>query len=106
MNIIGNSATDNLKTLKEAHAVLRDFHEAKIVAPELARLQYATRFMASHGVSDDAAEHLRDQAPAVLKIAELRNQINNPEDFKKSVNMSARRWLPAAGWFCRRIIWR
>ncbi|MFD2049445.1 phage tail tape measure protein [Pantoea stewartii] len=97
MNIIGNSATDNLKTLKEAHAVLRDFHEAKIVAPELARLQYATRFMASHGVSDDAAEHLRDQAPAVLKIAELRNQINNPEDFKKSVNMSAQAMAASGG---------
>lgn len=97
MNIIGNSATDNLKTLKEAHAVLRDFHEAKIVAPELARLQYATRFMASHGVSDDAAEHLRDQAPAVLKIAELRNQINNPNDFKKSVNMSAQAMAASGG---------
>lgn len=97
MNIIGNSATDNLKTLKEAHAVLRDFHEAKIVAPELARLQYATRFMASHGVSDDAAEHLRDQAPAVLKIAELRNQINYPNDFKKSVNMSAQAMAASGG---------
>ncbi|MFG1173868.1 phage tail tape measure protein [Erwiniaceae bacterium CAU 1747] len=97
MNIIGNSATDNLKTLKEAHAVLRDFHEAKIVAPELARLQYATRFMSSHGVSDDAAENLRDQSPAVLKIAELRNQINNPDDFKKSVNMSAQAMAASGG---------
>lgn len=35
MHIIGNSATENLKVLKEAHAVLRHYDEAKMVAPTL-----------------------------------------------------------------------
>lgn len=97
MDIMGNSATDNLRTLKEAHAVLRDYHEAKIVTPELARLQYATKFMASHGVSDEAAQEMRDQSPSVLKIAELRNHINSPEDFKKSLNLSAQAMAASGG---------
>ncbi|MBT0719404.1 hypothetical protein HGT71_14235 [Rosenbergiella epipactidis] len=97
MDVIGNSAADNLKTLKEAHSVLRDFHEAKMVAPELARLQFATQFLSAHGVNDEAAQKMRDQSPSVLKIAELRNEINNPEDFKKSLNMSAQAMAASGG---------
>lgn len=97
MDVIGNSAADNLKTLKEAHSVLRDFHEATIVAPELARLKFATQFMSAHGVNDDAAQKMRDQSPSVLKIAELRNEINNPEAFKKSLNMSAQAMAASGG---------
>ncbi|MGL9724677.1 MAG: hypothetical protein ACR5LH_14585, partial [Sodalis sp. (in: enterobacteria)] len=97
LNIIGSSASDNLKILKEAHSVLRDYHEAKSVTPELLRLQFATRFLSSHGVSEDAAQAMRDQSPAVLKIAELRNMINDPDDFKKSVNLSAQALAASGG---------
>lgn len=97
MHIIGNSATDNLKTLKEAHSVLRDFHEAQMVTPELLKLQYATRFMSSHGISEESAQAMRDQSPSVLKIAELRNKINSPEDFKESLNSSAQAMAASGG---------
>ncbi|ECS7528469.1 hypothetical protein CIX30_29125, partial [Salmonella enterica] len=73
LNVIGNSVTDNMRTLKEAHSVLRHYDEAKIVTPELLKMQYATKFMAA-----GQGEALRDQSQSVLKIAELRNEINTP----------------------------
>ncbi|MBD2783695.1 hypothetical protein ID858_11525 [Xenorhabdus sp. DI] len=96
-HVVGNSVSDNLKVLKEAQVVLQDFHEAKDVTPELLRLQFATRFLSMHGVSEEKAQEMRDQSPEVLKIAELRNMINNPEDFKKSVNMSAQAMAASGG---------
>lgn len=97
MHIIGNSASDNLKTLKEAHAVLRHYDEAKMVAPELLKMRYATEFLTMHGLSDEKAKEFRDQSQEVLKIAELRNMINSPEDFKKSVNMSTQAMAASGG---------
>ncbi|MCX9039104.1 hypothetical protein NLN82_24105 [Citrobacter portucalensis] len=97
MHVIGSSTTENLKTLKEAHSVLRDFEEAKMVTPELERLQFSTKFMARNGISKDAAEQLGDQAPAVLKIAELRNEINSPEAFKNSLNKTVQAFAASGG---------
>ncbi|WP_047683854.1 MULTISPECIES: hypothetical protein [Xenorhabdus] len=97
MTIIGNSTSDNLKALKEAHSVLRHYDEAKMVTPELLKLQYATRFLDMHGISDEKAQELRDQSQEVLKIAEMRNMINSPEDFKKSVNLSAQAMAASGG---------
>ncbi|CAM3674152.1 phage tail tape measure protein [Xenorhabdus thuongxuanensis] len=95
--IIGNSTADNLKILKEAHSVLRHYEEAEMVTPELLRLQYATRFLSMHGISEEKAQAMRDQSQEVLKIAELRNMINNPDDFKKSVNLSAQAMAASGG---------
>lgn len=92
LNIIGNSVTDNLRTLKEAHSVLRHYDEAKIVTPELLKMQYATKFMAA-----GQGETLRDQSQAVLKIAELRNEINTPEQFKNSVNLTTQAFAASGG---------
>ncbi|WGL95301.1 phage tail tape measure protein [Arsenophonus nasoniae] len=97
MHIIGNSATENLKVLKEAHAVLRHYDEAKMVAPTLLKLQYATKFMSSHGINHEAAQALRDQSPSVLKIAELRNEINTPERFDRSVDLTAQAMAASGG---------
>ncbi|BET96432.1 phage tail tape measure protein [Xenorhabdus taiwanensis] len=97
MHIIGNSASDNLKTLKEAHSVLRHYDEAKMVTPELLRMRYATEFLTMHGLSDEKAKEFRDQSQEVLKIAELRNMINSPEDFKRSVNMSTQAMAASGG---------
>uniref|UniRef100_UPI001145FFBA phage tail tape measure protein n=1 Tax=Xenorhabdus cabanillasii TaxID=351673 RepID=UPI001145FFBA len=96
-HIVGNAVSDNLKVLKEAHSVLRHYDEAKMVTPELLKLQYAARFLGMHGISDEKAQELRDQSPEVLKIAELRNMINNPENFKKSVNLSAQAMSASGG---------
>lgn len=94
MHIMGNSATENLKILKESYAVLRHYDEAKMAATTLLSLRYATKFMASHGIiSQDAT---RDQSQPVLKIAELRNQIK-PEQFKRSVDLSAQSMAASGG---------
>ncbi|TXE33260.1 hypothetical protein FOT62_13905 [Serratia marcescens] len=97
LHIMGNSITDNLETLKEAHAVLRHYDEAKMVTPELLKMKFATNFLSARGLNDESAQTLRDQAPAVLKIAELRNQINTPEQFKQSVNMSTQAFAASGG---------
>ena len=97
LHIVGNSITDNLETLKEAHAVLRHYGEAKMVTPELLQMKFATNFLSARGLSEESAHTLRDQAPAVLKIAELRNQINTPEQFKQSVNMSTQAFAASGG---------
>ncbi|EBH1270320.1 hypothetical protein FKC36_11350 [Salmonella enterica] len=92
LNVIGNSVTDNIRTLKEAHSVLRHYDEAKIVTPELLKMQYATKFMAA-----GQGEVLRDQSQSVLKIAELRNEINTPEQFKNSVNLTTQAFAASGG---------
>ncbi|EDJ1487015.1 hypothetical protein GE818_12015 [Salmonella enterica] len=92
LNVIGNSVTDNMRTLKEAHSVLRHYDEAKMVTPELLKMQYATKFM-----SAGQGEVLRDQSQAVLKIAELRNEINTPEQFKNSVNLTTQAFAASGG---------
>ncbi|ECI0837934.1 hypothetical protein AU892_11865 [Salmonella enterica subsp. diarizonae] len=92
LNIIGNSVTDNMRTLKEAHSVLRHYDEAKIVTPELLKMQYATKFMAA-----GQGEALRDQSQSVLKIAELRNEINTPEQFRNSVNLTTQAFAASGG---------
>ncbi|EBK9258392.1 hypothetical protein ACEQ3E_001217 [Salmonella enterica] len=92
LNVIGNSVTDNMRTLKEAHSVLRHYDEAKMVTPELLKMQYATKFM-----SAGQGEILRDQSQAVLKIAELRNEINTPEQFKNSVNLTTQAFAASGG---------
>ncbi|ECT9434735.1 hypothetical protein CHY14_11815 [Salmonella enterica subsp. enterica serovar Pensacola] len=92
LNVIGNSVTDNMRTLKEAHSVLRHYDEAKMVTPELLKMQYATKFMAA-----GQGEVLRDQSQAVLKIAELRNEINTPEQFKNSVNLTTQAFAASGG---------
>ncbi|EGV2901451.1 hypothetical protein LDT72_004737 [Salmonella enterica] len=92
LNVIGNSVTDNMRTLKEAHSVLRHYDEAKIVTPELLKMQYATKFMAA-----DQGEVLRDQSQSVLKIAELRNEINTPEQFRNSVNLTTQAFAASGG---------
>ncbi|WP_063654019.1 hypothetical protein [Candidatus Arsenophonus triatominarum] len=97
MHIFGNSTTENLKVIKEAYSVLRDYHETELVSPTLLNLQFATKFMSSHGVSESAAQTLRDQSPSVLKIAELRNEINTPAQFKRSVDMTAKSMTASGG---------
>ncbi|EDR3235497.1 hypothetical protein FB39_003792 [Salmonella enterica subsp. diarizonae] len=92
LNVIGNSVTDNMRTLKEAHSVLRHYDEARIVTPELLKMQYATKFMAA-----GQGEVLRDQSQSVLKIAELRNEINTPEQFKNSVNLTTQAFAASGG---------
>ncbi|EMB8388506.1 hypothetical protein U9T76_001927 [Salmonella enterica] len=92
LNVIGNSVTDNMRTLKEAHSVLRHYDEAKMVTPELLKMQYATKFMAA-----GQGEALRDQSQSVLKIAELRNEINTPEQFKNSVNLTTQAFAASGG---------
>ncbi|ENR1919709.1 hypothetical protein ACEUIR_003816 [Salmonella enterica] len=92
LNVIGNSVTDNMRTLKEAHSVLRHYDEAKMVTPELLKMQYATKFMTA-----GQGEVLRDQSQAVLKIAELRNEINTPEQFKNSVNLTTQAFAASGG---------
>ncbi|CDH31728.1 phage tail tape measure protein [Xenorhabdus bovienii] len=97
LKVVGNSTADNLKVLKEAHSVLRHYDEAEMVTPTLLKMQYATRFLSMHGISEEKTQEMRDQSQEVLKIAELRNMINNPDDFKKSVNLSAQAMAASAG---------
>ncbi|CDH26720.1 phage tail tape measure protein [Xenorhabdus bovienii] len=97
LKVVGNSTADNLKVLKEAHSVLRHYDEAEMVTPTLLKLQYATRFLSMHGISEEKAQEMRDQSPEVLKIAEMRNMINTTEDFKKSVNLSAQAMAASGG---------
>ncbi|MGG5961834.1 phage tail tape measure protein [Salmonella enterica] len=92
LNVIGNSVTDNMRTLKEAHSVLRHYDEARIVTPELLKMQYATKFIAA-----GQGEVLRDQSQSVLKIAELRNEINTPEQFRNSVNLTTQAFAASGG---------
>jgi len=98
MDIMGASATDNLKLLREANSVLRDMHEAEEVTPYLARMKYGIEtVMAQNGHGDGHGENAETMFMDLLKVAELRGAAKNPESLKRVLDFATQAYVASGG---------
>jgi len=98
MDIMGSSATDNLKLLKEANSVLRDMHEAEQVTPYLARMKFGIEtVMAQGGHGDGHGDNAEAMFMDLLKVAELRGAAKNPESLKRVLDYATQAYVASGG---------
>jgi predicted nucleic acid-binding Zn-ribbon protein len=98
MDIVGSSATDNLKLLKEANSVLRDMHESEQVTPYLARMKFGIEaVMAQKGHGEGHGENAEAMFMDLLKVAELRGAAKNPESLKRVLDYATQAYVASGG---------
>lgn len=97
-DIMGTSATDTLKLLKESYGVLRDMHEAEAITPYLARMKFGIEtVMAQGGHGEGHGEHAEAMFMDLLKVAELRGAAKNPESLKRVLDFATQSYVASGG---------
>ena len=98
MDIMGSSATDNLRMLKEAYTVLRDMHEAEEVTPFLAKMKFGIEtVMAQGGHGEGHGAQAETMFADLLKTAELRGAAKSPESLKRVINFATQAYVASGG---------
>ena len=84
MDIMGSSATENMRLMVEAQGIFREsglsgsaaLEGAKLAAPMLAKINFATE-----GLDDESKAKMRTQSMAMLRFVEMRGGLKSPEAF-------------------------
>ncbi len=98
MDVMGSSATENLKLLKESYSVLRDMHEAEAVTPYMARMKFGIEtVMASGGHGEGHGANAEAMFTDLLKVAELRGAAKNPESLKRVLDFATQAYVASGG---------
>lgn len=98
MDIMGTSATENLKLLKESYGVLRDMHESEQVAPYLARMKFGIEtVMANGGHGDGHGANAEAMFMDLLKVAELRGAAKDPARLKQVLDFATQAYVASGG---------
>lgn len=98
MDIMGTSATENLKLLKESYGVLRDMHESEQVAPYLARMKFGIEtVMANTGHGEGHGENAEAMFMDLLKVAELRGAAKDPTRLKHVLDFATQAYVASGG---------
>jgi len=98
MDIMGTSATENLKLLKESYGVLRDMHESEQVAPYLARMKFGIEtVMANAGHGDGHGTNAEAMFMDLLKVAELRGAAKDPARLKQVLDFATQAYVASGG---------
>lgn len=93
MNIMGQSARDNMKLIREAYAVTGDMHHAEALAPQLARMKFGIDSVLGEGHGAGAQTMMMD----LLKTAELRGAANDPATFARMTNLAMKAYIASGG---------
>ncbi|WP_447878442.1 phage tail tape measure protein [Serratia fonticola] len=89
--VIGNSKADMLKLYAEGYAITRDEHHAHDAAIQLARAETAMKMLGSKGLlTHEQVEMIDKMSYALLKNAELRNEIQDPKQLASFINESVK----------------
>lgn len=97
-DIMGTSATETLKLLKESYSVLRDMHEAEAVTPYLARMKFGIEtVMAQGGHGDGHGDNAETMFMDLLKVAELRGAAKSPESLKRVLDFATQAYVASGG---------
>ncbi|ATM78981.1 hypothetical protein CRN79_25485 [Serratia fonticola] len=89
--VIGNSKADMLKLYTEGYAITRDEHHAHDAAIQLARAETAMKMLGSKGLlTSEQVEMIDKMSYALLKNAELRNEIQDPKQLASFINESVK----------------
>jgi hypothetical protein len=98
MDIMGTSATENLKLLKESYSVLRDMHESEQVAPYLARMKFGIEtVMANGGHGEGHGANAEAMFMDLLKVAELRGAAKDPARLKQVLDFATQAYVASGG---------
>ena len=97
-DIMGTSATETLKLLKESYSVLRDMHEAEAVTPYLARMKFGIEtVMAQGGHGEGHGATAETMFMDLLKVAELRGAAKSPESLKRVLDFATQAYVASGG---------
>lgn len=97
-DIMGTSAIETLKLLKESYSVLRDMHEAEAVTPYLARMKFGIEtVMAQGGHGEGHGETAETMFMDLLKVAELRGAAKSPESLKRVLDFATQAYVASGG---------
>ncbi len=82
-NLYGVSAKELTDTLRDMHAVMGHYDEAKLITPRVAQLTWANSVLFSgRGTIDES------QARAIAKVSEMRGGKNSPADFNRELELA------------------
>ncbi|CAI2120904.1 Phage-related minor tail protein [Serratia fonticola] len=89
--VIGNSQTEMMKLYGEAFAITRDEHHTHDATVQLARAEAAINMLGSKGLlTSEQTESFSKLSYAMLKNAELRNEIQDPKQLASFINESVK----------------
>jgi phage-related tail protein len=89
--VIGNSQTDLAKLYGEAFAITRDEHHTQDAALQLAKAETAINMLGNKGLlTAEQTEAFSHLSYAMLKNAELRNEIQDPKQLASFINESVK----------------
>jgi hypothetical protein len=73
MNVIGTSAVENMRLLREATTITNSLKDAEVMAPVMAKMRFGVQSV----MLPDKADAFEDQLQAALKTTELRGALVN-----------------------------
>ncbi|EMG3685307.1 hypothetical protein V4251_002712 [Serratia marcescens] len=89
--VIGNSQSELMKLYGEAYAITRDEHHTHDATIQLARAETAINMLGAKGLLTPEQTHaFSELSYAMLKNAELRNEIQDPKQFASFINESVK----------------
>ncbi|HEI9782173.1 TPA: hypothetical protein SLN38_001591 [Serratia marcescens] len=89
--VIGNSQSELMKLYGEAYAITRDEHHTHDATVQLARAETAINMLGARGLLTPEQTHaFSELSYAMLKNAELRNEIQDPKQFASFINESVK----------------
>lgn len=96
--ITGNSQTDMMRLYTEAYTMTRDEHHAKEATVDLAKAATALKLVAARGLlNPEQATAFEHYTYALIKTAEMRNEIATPEQLHAFVNDSVQAYVSSQG---------
>ncbi|ENW0690385.1 phage tail tape measure protein [Salmonella enterica] len=96
--ITGNSQTDMIRLYTEAYTMTRDEHHAKEATVDLAKAATALKLVAARGLlNPEQAAAFEHYTYALIKTAEMRNEIATPEQLHAFVNDSVQAYVSSQG---------
>ncbi|WP_416261788.1 hypothetical protein [Gibbsiella quercinecans] len=89
--VMGNSQAEMMKLYGESYAITRDEHHTHDATVQLARAETAIKMLGSRGLlTPEQTEEFSKLSYAMLKNAELRNEIQDPRQFASFINESVK----------------
>ncbi|WP_406706494.1 phage tail tape measure protein, partial [Sodalis sp.] len=89
--VLGNSQTELMKLYTESWAITRDQHHTQDATVQLARAETAIKMLGNQGLlTPEQTESFNQLSYAMLKNAELRNEIQDPKRLASFINESVK----------------
>lgn len=100
MEIIGNSARDNMRMLREATGITGSFEHAREITPLLLKMRFGIESV----MGEDKAANFEKMFQASIKVAELRGALIDrktgqvsPHEFERVLNLMTQAYVASGG---------